>query len=1219
MLAVMAMALVWICAAPARATPDLGTRPPDPRAPALWAVLIGVAEAVDASLPVVPNAPADAERLRELFTGPLGVPADRVVLLGDRGEPFFDPRRPQAVAVATLRNVRLALGSWLAARVRPGDVVVVAWSGAGVGRPSGPVLVTADASADDLVGTGLPLGELVKVLAGLDAATHLWLDVGFDGAPARLAPPGKRGEVWSAIDPERGGPRGEAAPHGAFTAALAKALGEAPSSADLIFAKVRDQLTAAGLRAPTRLGRAPRWLPPRAKRERPELVLQAPHLGGISHAAFDPDGRRFATGGTDQVVKIWSIATRSVLANLEVSGLPLFLEWSPDGKSLFAGTDQGVSIWTASGRLLWGERDAAWARDVRDQRGGLLDFWQAFTWSPDASMVAIPRWNGPVELRAAADGRVIATLAEPGRGPLVWDPRGRFAVRAARDRGVWVYPWVGEPLGSARPGHFSKARRAHFDERVTMLMLSPDGRWLAAALPGGSGDFPPREARLLEMRPNLDLVERRLPEAAIVHLTFAFSEDSRTLGLSGTRGATFVDLPAGQDEPRMRRWDRRDAAGLIKFPRGANAGRVAVYMADDTRIFDFATAELVATLPGEAIAVTSDLSGALAGSSSNWGTDLRFREAAHPGDGVPIKAAARPIESLALVAGRRLVAHLRQVPAPIAWDLVTGQIDATPTSPSPTPGVTSAPSAPFDPRVAGWPGARVLGLDAGRVVLAGRDAERGRVMVWNVQKNLAELVLERHRGEVTALLLSPDGKTALTASEDTTLGVWDVATRRRLATVAVLGEAAGDAGRWAWVVTTPDGLFDGSPEGQAKMQWRVGDALVRLEQFSADFFTPGLLARLWEGARPRAATAIEELKPPPRVIIASPSRGAEVPRGVAEVVVDVEDAGGGVTGPWLYLNGRRVPAPSGERGFKGFGAKRGGVRFQVELVEGDNHLRATAFSADGAVESAGDEIVVRWSEPATERPVLHLLAVGVDAYQDPALQLGFAVADARAIASAFTPGLFGEVRPTLLTDTQATRANIEAALATLARTARPRDAVVVYLAGHGVLVGQAFYYLPWDAKVQSDADIASTGLSQTALGDALAKIPATKQVVILDACHSGAAAATLGRMVAERDAVGLARAQRRLAKASGVFLLAAATAAQKAKEIAALGHGVLTYAILSGLGQGRAAGPDGLITANGLLAFVDGEVPHLTERFTGQAQNTVQSSTGQDFPLARAR
>jgi len=265
--------------------------------------------------------------------------------------------------------------------------------------------------------------------------------------------------------------------------------------------------------------------------------------------------------------------------------------------------------------------------------------------------------------------------------------------------------------------------------------------------------------------------------------------------------------------------------------------------------------------------------------------------------------------------------------------------------------------------------------------------------------------------------------------------------------------------------------------------------------------------------------------------------------------------------------------------------------------------------------------VVTWAVPEAERPVLHVIAVGIDAYADASLRLGFAGADARAISRAFRPGLFAKVEAHLVLDEAATRAGIRASIDAVAKQANARDALVVYLAGHGALVGSTFYFLPWEARVANDDEVVRTGLSQADLADALMQVPAMKQVVVLDACHSGAGALALGRMIGQRDAVGLARAQMRLAKASGVFLIAASTAAQKAGEIRELGHGILTYALLTGLGDGdkppaARTTPDGHVTMNALLAWLDEEVPRLTARHQGGPQNPVQSSTGQDFPIA---
>jgi uncharacterized caspase-like protein len=94
-----------------------------------------------------------------------------------------------------------------------------------------------------------------------------------------------------------------------------------------------------------------------------------------------------------------------------------------------------------------------------------------------------------------------------------------------------------------------------------------------------------------------------------------------------------------------------------------------------------------------------------------------------------------------------------------------------------------------------------------------------------------------------------------------------------------------------------------------------------------------------------------------------------------------------------------------------------------------------------------------------------------------------------------------------------------------------------------------------------------------------------------------------------------------LARANGVRLIAASTKQQYAYEVPELGHGVLTYALLSGLGEKgppqAPTTPEGLVTVLALLQYVNQQVPELTEKHHGgQKQYPVSFNAGMDFPLA---
>src|SRR5687767_11701557 len=68
---------------------------------------------------------------------------------------------------------------------------------------------------------------------------------------------------------------------------------------------------------------------------KPELVIQAGHTKPINAVAFSPDGRWLASGGKDDTIKIWDIATGHVLRTLYAHSSNVnALAVSPDGKFL---------------------------------------------------------------------------------------------------------------------------------------------------------------------------------------------------------------------------------------------------------------------------------------------------------------------------------------------------------------------------------------------------------------------------------------------------------------------------------------------------------------------------------------------------------------------------------------------------------------------------------------------------------------------------------------------------------------------------------------------------------------------------------------------------------------------------------------------------------------------------------------------------------------------
>src|SRR5262249_31876244 len=72
---------------------------------------------------------------------------------------------------------------------------------------------------------------------------------------------------------------------------------------------------------------------------KPELILQAGHAKSVNAVAFSPDGSWLASGGKDNAIKVWDIATGSVLRTLNAHASNVnALAVSPDGKLLASGS-----------------------------------------------------------------------------------------------------------------------------------------------------------------------------------------------------------------------------------------------------------------------------------------------------------------------------------------------------------------------------------------------------------------------------------------------------------------------------------------------------------------------------------------------------------------------------------------------------------------------------------------------------------------------------------------------------------------------------------------------------------------------------------------------------------------------------------------------------------------------------------------------------------------
>jgi hypothetical protein len=378
------------------------------------------------------------------------------------------------------------------------------------------------------------------------------------------------------------------------------------------------------------------------------------------------------------------------------------------------------------------------------------------------------------------------------------------------------------------------------------------------------------------------------------------------------------------------------------------------------------------------------------------------------------------------------------------------------------------------------------------------------------------------------------------------------------------------------------------------------------------FFNPVYVASVLQGKKVEATADIRKgILSPPEVRITSPAAGSVLNTDTLAVAVAARDTGGGIDEIRLYHNGKVVGGD--QRAVKI--VPRGGEtvrQYSVSLVDGANTFRAVGFSRD-RTESNPYELMVRLKAPSKEVS-LYVLAVGINKYKNPALNLNYAEPDAKSIAGFFSQrggGLFRKVNIREIYSEQATRENIVSQLNELQNT-NPQDAVLIYLAGHGESLNDKWYFIPHELTYpEREADVRTKGVSSDDLSGYIKNIKAQKILLLVDACKSGAVLIAF-RGFEDRKALS------QLSRSTGVHVVAASTKDQFAAEVKDLGHGVFTYTLLAGLG-GKAAGPGEPVTVRKLMVYVEEQLPEITKKYKQEAQYPVVDSRGMDFPLVLGR
>ncbi|QUL37966.1 WD40 repeat domain-containing protein [Erythrobacter sp. JK5] len=457
-----------------------------------------------------------------------------------------------------------------------------------------------------------------------------------------------------------------------------------------------------------------------------------------------------------------------------------------------------------------------------------------------------------------------------------------------------------------------------------------------------------------------------------------------------------------------------------------------------------------------------------------------------------------------------------------------------------------------------------------------------------------------------------------------------------------------------FLAVTPDGRYDSNVHPyDARFRWLVPDqpnVSLNPDAFSRDYYTPGLTER-WIDCTvdDDCDSAFAPIKPLaflnrdlPKVEIVDVVPGESASEAIVTVEISrPQGSGTDESLPWAYdprvfRNHQLVFRQSGSANQDGDDLLewRHSNALASEDADETGTIRLTSVVSLGTSDRPEDQVPVftayafnedriksetaflDYTRPEVEprTPRAFVIAIGIDHYQEPRLNLNFAGNDATlmaeslgqipgheirtlslrttgtgadtaladpgadtgrvASASAFiSPAIISDILA-ILSQPQAPEARLRLSAlgidASMLEQATPDDLVILSYAGHGWTDSRGeFYLVTSDAVWSEDEGAPDEGglVSSVDLANWMSAIDAGTMALIIDACHSAASVENGSFKPGPLGDPGLGQ----LAFDNGVLILTATQADDVALEDANLNHGLLTY-VLAGEGLNSEGG-----------------------------------------------
>ena len=953
------------------------------------------------------------------------------------------------------------------------------------------------------------------------------------------------------------------------------------------------------------------------------------HADSINSLSFSPNGEWLASGGADKTIRIWSVKTGKQVELLpEAAGPVDVITFSRNGEYLASSSGREIRIWNVKTwrdprkfvrhsapvtAIVFNNDDSVIASGSAD--GTVL------TWRPgsDREQSSVKSSSASVlALSFGMEGSLVAAHADGGLN--IWDSgraQNKTALQGNIDTQGAVFACfnlqasslafgIGEKkllLRNTSTGNLSGTLESH-SAAINAVSLSKDNQWFASA----SNDSSIRLWQLATGRER----PRLLGHTGYV-TTLAFSPDNQLIASGSRSGELKVwDVSTGQLAFSLPTHSR--SINILVFsPDGKSLA--AAGMDHNIEIWDRETKQ-VHFLQGHTDEITSLVFADSGTKLISAGFDKTVKvwncktgEAISSFNNLDVE-----VDALAISPNEKLLAAANADNTVRLWRV-----------PDPTPIKTLTAHT-------GHVLAVSFNDDGTRLASGGEDHQ---VILWDVETGQTGVQLKGNSDTVNGVAFTKNGRFIVSGSDDGSISIWDSESGVLKATMVSMPNSDD------WLVTTPHGLFDGSPESWNLMLWRFDAStfnVLPVESFFNEFYYPGILADVFADKDPKAPENIAEKdRRQPRVDLKVGNgeanftgRNVDIEIQVTGVPSDRDHQGeSGAKDLRLFRNGLLVKTWTGDLLQNNNACT---LRTTIQIVAGENRISAYAFNKDN-IKSLDATVLVNGADNLKRQGTANLLVIGVERYENPQYNLKYPVDDANAMGAQLQSeqeqlGKYNPIVTIPLTDAQATKKNILLALARLAgnkteplpddapkilssiKAAQPEDAVVIYFSGHGAAVGDRFYLIPHDLGYKGSRDkldaaawktILSHSISDEELVEALTPLDAGQLLVVIDACNSGQALESSERRRGPMNTKGLAQ----LAYEKGIYVLTASQSIEVAFEADALKHSYLAYALIEEGLKKRAADSnhDGNIFLQEWFEYANERVPQIRKtRYRGSKE-----------------